>query len=54
MFLDIGPITTYELTRKAGVFDAESCSQCGEMVFVDKLIDTGTGRVCLGCRDKGD
>lgn len=57
VFLDIGPITPCEFTRNAGVFDAESCSQCGEMVFVDKLLDTETGRICLGCKDeteKGD
>jgi len=54
VFLDIGPITSCRLTRKAGVFDAESCSQCGEMVFVDKLLDTGAGRICLGCKDKAE
>ena len=54
VFLDIGPITACEFTRKAGVFDAESCSQCGEMVFVDKLIDTGISRICLGCKNKAE
>ena len=56
-FLDIGPITACEFARNAGVFDAESCSKCGEMVFVDKLLDTEAGRICLGCKDeteKGD
>jgi formylmethanofuran dehydrogenase subunit E len=52
MFLDIGPITSCEFSRKAGVFNAEPCSQCGEMVFVDKLLDTGGGRICRGCEDK--
>jgi len=52
MFLDIGSIETYDFTRKSGIFEAEACSQCGEMVFVDKLTDTSSGRICLGCKDK--
>ncbi len=53
-FLEIGTITSCEFTRKAGVFDAESCSQCGEMVFVDKVLDTGTSKICLRCKDKAE
>ncbi len=54
MFLDIGTITPREYTRKAGVFDAESCSQCKEMVFIDKLLDTSAGRICLACKGKAE
>lgn len=50
-FLEIGPVSPYALERKKGVFEAKPCSQCHEMVFVDKLVDEGNGPVCLGCRD---
>ena len=54
MFLDIGPVEPFEFTQKSGIFDAEPCQQCKEMVFTDKLIDTSAGRICLGCKDKTD
>ena len=50
MFLEIGPVSDYELKRKPGVFDAAPCSRCGEMVFIDKLVETDAGPVCLGCQ----
>jgi len=50
MFLKIGPVTEFELERKPGVFAAEPCARCGEMVFVDKLVESPAGRICLGCR----
>ena len=50
MFLEIGPVTDYELEHKPGVFAAAPCSRCGEMVFIDKLVETATGRICLGCQ----
>jgi len=54
VFLDIGPITPCEVSQKSGVFEAEPCQQCGELVFVNKLIDTDHGRVCLGCKNKNE
>ena len=48
-FLVIDPVMPCILERKPGVFEAMSCARCGEMVFMDKLLDTDNGRVCLGC-----
>ncbi len=50
-FLVIEPVTPFTLERKKGVFDAKPCSQCGELTFVDKLVDDGNGLVCLGCHN---
>jgi formylmethanofuran dehydrogenase subunit E len=50
-FLDIGPVQPYTLERKPGVFDAKACVRCGELTFVDKLVDEAVGLVCLGCRE---
>jgi formylmethanofuran dehydrogenase subunit E len=55
MFLEIGPVTDYELPRKPGVFDAAPCTVCGEMVFVDKLVEADEAdgqKVCMGCQGK--
>ncbi len=52
MFLEIGPVQEFVLDRKPGVFAASACARCGEMVFIDKLVETAAGRVCLGCRDR--
>ncbi len=49
-FLNIGPVTPRMLERKKGVFEAKACSRCGEMTFVDKLVNTGDGLLCPGCR----
>jgi formylmethanofuran dehydrogenase subunit E len=51
-FLEVGPVVPFTLKRKKGVFEAKRCSQCHEMVFVDKLVDEGEGPICLGCREK--
>lgn len=52
MFLEIGPKEPFELSRGKGCFDTDLCAQCGERVFVDKLIDTEAGRLCIPCREK--
>jgi len=54
VFLDIGQVEYYELLRKKGVFEAKTCSQCGEMTFVDKLADTSAGLLCPACREKAE
>lgn len=53
-FLVMGPVTSYDFPRKGGVFEAAPCAQCGEMVFVDKLVETEEGRICLGCKAKAE
>jgi len=50
VFLDIGQVEHFELARKKGVFEAEPCSQCGEITFVDKLVETGAKLLCPECR----
>ena len=50
-FLRIEPVQSYVLESKKGVFEARPCAQCGEMAFVDKLVDRGDGMVCLGCSE---
>ncbi|WP_315709723.1 FmdE family protein [Brenneria uluponensis] len=52
MFLEIGPKVTCEFPRGKGCFDTDLCAQCGERVFVDKLIDAESGRICIPCQEK--
>lgn len=52
VFLDIGPVEHYELKRGKGVFETACCSQCGERVFVNKLVDGPNGKICMGCQTK--
>lgn len=52
MFLEIGPKQECTFPRGKGCFDTDLCTQCGERVFVDKLIDTDVGRVCIPCQKK--
>lgn len=52
MFLEIGPKQPFELPRGKGCFDTDLCASCGERVFVNKLIDTDTGRLCIPCQEK--
>jgi len=54
VFLDIGPVVSFELPRRPGVFDAAPCAQCGELAFVDKLVESKAGRICLGCQEGAD
>ena len=49
VFLDIGQVEDYEFKRGQGVFETDCCSQCGERVFVNKLVDSPEGKICLGC-----
>jgi formylmethanofuran dehydrogenase subunit E len=51
VFLDIGPIMPYVLERKKGIFTAQPCARCGELTFIDKLVDDGDGLVCLACHE---
>ena len=49
-FLEVGRVEAREFVRGEGVFDVESCSGCGEMVFVDKLHRGPDGRLwCIPC-----
>ena len=50
-FLVIGPIQRVEVPTGKGVFDAKPCARCGELTFVDKLLDSPVGPVCIPCRD---
>jgi formylmethanofuran dehydrogenase subunit E len=49
-FLDIGPVQPHDLDRGSPCFDTELCARCGERAFVDKLVQTGDGPVCVACR----
>lgn len=49
MFLEIGEIKAFPLERPKGVFEAAPCSKCGELVFIDKIVDSGCGKVCVPC-----
>ena len=51
MFLEIGAKEAYELPKGKGCFDTAPCAKCGERVFVDKLIETASGRVCVPCQE---
>ena len=52
MFLEIGPKETSDFPRGKGCFDTDLCTKCGERVFVDKLLDTESGRLCIPCREQ--
>ncbi len=51
-FLDIGPITSVDFKSGQGTFTTDCCSQCGERVFSNKLVDGPEGKICLGCQAK--
>lgn len=51
MFLDVGPVEPRVLERKPGIFEAKACARCGEMAFVDKLVDGGGGLMCRACSE---
>ena len=52
MFLEIGPVEKYEFTGGKGCFDTDLCATCGERVFVDKLVETASGMICIPCREQ--
>lgn len=50
-FLDVGDVYQVEVGKKKGVFEAEPCSHCGDMTFVDKLkADEDGSLLCMACR----
>jgi len=50
MFLKIGEITTREVKKAKGVFEAKPCEACGELVFVNKLQVGLDGKLlCMSC-----
>ena len=48
-FLHIEPVRDCKFSRSPGVFEAQPCSRCGEMTFVDKLTVQGNQRLCSVC-----
>ncbi len=50
-FLQIGPITTADFKTSKGIFTTACCSQCGERVFTNKLVEGSEGKICLGCQE---
>ena len=52
MFLEIGPIEKHEFARGKGCFDTALCAKCGERVFVDKLVESAAGKICIPCQEQ--
>lgn len=52
MFLEVGPKEPYERPKGKGCFDTDLCVICAERVFVDKLSETASGRMCVPCQEK--
>ncbi len=52
MFLEIGEITKVELPKGKGCFETDLCAKCGERTFVNKLVDSPEGKICLACKEK--
>ena len=50
-FLEIGEVEAFDFPKGKGCFDTALCSKCGERVFVDKLIETADGLVCIPCME---
>jgi len=48
-FLKVSEVFDYRVEKKPGVFDAKPCDSCGEMVFVDKLVEKDGKLVCIPC-----
>jgi len=53
MFPEIGLVMKFEVAEGKSCLDTKLCAQCGEQVFVDTLTETGSGPVCIPCRNKG-
>lgn len=52
MFLEIGPKEACDFPRGKGCFDTDLCTKCGERVFVDKLVATEAGKICVPCKEQ--
>lgn len=52
IFLEVGPVEACELPKGKGCFETALCSKCGERTFVNKLIETDGGPVCIPCGEK--
>jgi len=49
-FLNIEPVQVESVTPKKGMFAAQACESCGELVFVNKLRVCTDGKLrCLPC-----
>ena len=48
-FLNVSEIFNYPLEKSPGVFDAKPCNVCGEITFVDKLVEKDGKLVCIPC-----
>jgi len=51
-FLAIGKVVEYPMKRGKGIFEAVPCTVCGEMVFVDKVIEKDGRKLCVPCSEK--
>jgi len=49
VFLEVGDVKEITINRKKGVFEAKPCAVCGEMTFIDKLVESEKGQICLAC-----
>ena len=51
-FLDISEISTVDVQKTKGVFEAKACEKCGEITFVDKLRIGTDGKItCIPCSE---
>ena len=51
-FIKIGPITNWEWKKKPKVYETSHCDECGELTFVNKLINKGGLLLCPCCLQK--
>lgn len=45
----VSEVFDYPVEKTPGVFDIKPCAICGEMVFVDKLVEKDGKLVCIPC-----
>ncbi len=48
-FLNISEVMQLEVQTGKGVFEAEPCAKCGELIFINKLQQSPVGAVCIPC-----